>query len=128
MSTAIFEAKASGMATKNDALRDAFAVDDTVCHLMKRDQHTSALTVVKTLTSGYRIKFDDNRAESGLFRYASTELGFRDDWAEATHIGYGAESSLAVFAFIEGEKDTIDPDASSVYWSARIEKVANELT
>jgi hypothetical protein len=126
MSTAIFEAKASGMALKNDALREAFAIDSVVCKLLKRGEHTSVFTTVATLTSGYRVKFDDNRSESGLFRYASTSLSFRDDWAEATHIAYGVGSSLEVFAFLEEEKDSIDPDGSSVYWSARMVKLPNE--
>lgn len=125
MSTAIFEAKATGMATKNDALRGAFAIDSTVCKLLKRGEHTSAFSVVATLTSGYRVTFDDNRSESGLFRHASTNLAFRDDWAEATHVAYGVGASIEVFEFVPDEKDTIDPDASSVYWSARIVKLPN---
>lgn len=126
MSTAIFEAKANGMALKNDALREAFAIDNTVCYLLKRGENTSAFTSLGALTSGYRIKFDDNRSESGLFRYAYTTLTFRDTWAQCTHIAYGAGSSLEVYTFVDGEKDTIDPDGSSVYWSGRIVKLPNE--
>ena len=126
MSTAIFTAKASGMALKNDALRNAFAIDSVVCKLLKRSGHTQSFTTVATLTTGYRVKFDDNRSESGLFRYASTSLSFRDDWAEATHIAYGVGSSLEVFAIVPDEKDSIDPDGSSVYWSCRMVKIANE--
>ena len=126
MSTAIFTAKANGMAVKNDALRQAFAVDSVVCKLLKRGEHTSAFTTLATLTTGYRVKFDDNRSESGLFRYAYSTLTFRDTWAQCTHIAYGVGSSLEVYAFAEGEKDTIDPDGSSVYWSGRIVKVPNE--
>lgn len=126
MSTAIFEAKAGGMATKNDALRNAFALDSVVCKLLKRSEHSSSYTTVATLTTGYRVKFDDNRSESGLFRYANTDLTFRDDWAETTHIAYGVGSSIEVFAIIPEEKDSIDPDGSSVYWSARIAKLPNE--
>lgn len=126
MSTAIFNAKVSGMALKNDALRSAFAIDSVVCKLLKRGEHSSQFSTVATLTSGYRIKFDDNRSQSGLFRYATTSLTFRDDWAEATHVAYGVGSSLEVFEFVQDEKDTIDPDGSSVYWSGRIAKLPNE--
>lgn len=128
MSTSIFEAKANGMAIKNDALRDAFAIDGVRCFLLKRGENTKIFTNVGELTSGYRIKFDDDRSESGLFRHSTISLSFRDDWAEATHIGYGvpASSKIEVFEMVEDEKDSIDPDASSVYWSARITKVENE--
>lgn len=127
MSTAIFEAKASGMATKNDALRDAFAVDSIECYLLKRSEYSQAFTLVETLTNGYRVKFDDNRSESGLFRHATTDIeGFSDLWAEATHIAYGAANSIEVYEMIPEEKDAIDPDASSVYYSARIRRLANE--
>lgn len=132
MSTAIFEAKASGMALKNDALREAFAVDGVRCFLLKRGEHTSLWTSNAELTTGYRIKFDDNRSESGLFRHATTDLAFRDTWAETTAIGYGvpASSQVEVYQFAQGEggeeKDSIDPDGSSIYWSGRIVKLRNE--
>lgn len=126
MSTAIFEAKASGMALKNDALRQAFAIDSVVCKLLKRGENTSAFTTLATLTSGYRVKFDNNRSESGLFRHATTDLAFRDTWAQCTHIAYGVGSSIEVYEFAEGEKDNIDPDGSSVYWSGRIVRIPNE--
>jgi hypothetical protein len=126
MSTAVFQVKASGMAIKNDALREAFAVDSTRCFLLRRAEHSSTFTNLGELTSGHRLKFDDNRSESGLFRHASTDLSFRDTWAQVTHIAYGVGSSLEVFAFIVEEKDSIDPDASSVYWSGRVVKIANE--
>jgi hypothetical protein len=63
-----------------------------------------------------------------LFRHAATDLSFRDTWAETTHIGYGvpATSQIEVYALVDDEKDSIDPDASSVYWSARIVKIPNE--
>lgn len=130
MSTSIFEAKAAGMATKNDALRNAFAIDSVRCFWLKRGENTSAFVVVREVTAGYRVKFDDNRSESGLYREASTDLTLRDDWAETTHIGYGVGSSIEIYTFAESEggieKDTIDPDASSIYWSGRIVKSATE--
>jgi hypothetical protein len=130
MSTAIFEAKASGMATKNDALRDAFAIDAVRCFLLKRDEYSSIFVAVGSeLTSGYRVEFDDNRSLSGLLRYASTDLAFRNTWAASTHLGYGvpASSKIEVYEFsAEEPKDSIDPDGKSVYWSGRIIKVPNE--
>src|SRR5687767_708542 len=105
MSTTIFESKALGMATKNDALRDAFALDGVRCFLLKRTENSKVFTSLGELTTGYRVKFDDNRAESGLFRHATTTLSFRDTWAQATHIAYGvpkdvgATDELEVFLF-----------------------------
>jgi hypothetical protein len=129
MSTAIYEAKATGMAIKNDELRQAFALDDVRCFLLKRLENSSTWTQVAYLTSGYRVRFDDNRSESGLFRYATTDVDFRDDWIEATHVAYGVPDGngyMEVYAFLPEEKDSIDPDGTSVYWSGRIVKVKNE--
>ena len=126
MSTTIFEAKTSGMALKNNALRGAFAIDGTRCFLLKRGENTSAFTSLGELTTGYRVRFDDNRSESGLFRHATTTLSFRDTWAQCTNIAYGVGATLEVYEFAQAEKDSIDPDGSSVYWSGRIVKIPNE--
>lgn len=129
MSDAIFIARSSGMALKNDALRDAFALDGVRCFLLKREGQTKRYSSLVELTTGHRVKFDDSRAESGLFRYATTDLTFRDTWAQTSHIGYGVpddDTKIEVYSFADGEKDTIDPDGSSVYWAGRIVKVKNE--
>lgn len=134
MSTAIFEDIADAYADANNALRETFALDNVRCFLLKRGEHTSAFTSLGELTSGYRVKFDDNRSESGLFRHSTTTAAamatFRDVWAQASHIAYGVGASIEVFQFAETEtgpeKDSIDPDGSSVYWSGRIVKIPNE--
>lgn len=129
MSDAIFEAMAAARGMVNDALRDTFARSNVSCFLLKRGENTQALTLLRELTTGYRVKFDDNRSESGLFRYASVDVDdFRDDWASGTHIAYGVpdSSKIELYAFADGEKDTIDPDATSPFWSGRIVKVGNE--
>ena len=130
MSTAIYSAKAAAMAVKNDALRDAFALDGVRCFLLKRTgQSGTKYTNLLELTAGWRIKFDDNRAESGLFRYATTDIdAVRDIWAECTHIAYGVPSSaeIEIYAFADGEKDRIDPDGSSVYFAGRIVRLPQE--
>jgi len=131
MSTAIYNAKASAMAVKNDALRDAFALDGVRCFLLKRTgQSGTKYTNLGELTSGWRIKFDDNRAESGLFRYAVTDIdSIRDIWAEASHVAYGVpdgSEQIEVYNFADGEKDKVDPDGSSVYFAGRIVRLPQE--
>lgn len=118
----------AAMATVNDALRGVFANAGTRCFLLKWGEHTQAFTNIGELTAGYIVEFDDNRSESGLLRHATSTLTFRDDWAEATHVAYGVPQSsiLEVYAFVEGEKDTIDPDGFSNFWSGRIVKVKNK--
>ena len=68
--------------------------------------------------------FDENRAEGGLFRIATTASGFNDLWHQATHVGYGVpvSSAIEIFAFVEGEKDTVAPEAFSPFWSGRLVK------
>lgn len=130
MSDAIFQAKAAGMAVKNDALRDAFSLDGVRCFLLKHDGQTKRFIHTYEFVAGWRIKFDDNRAESGLFRYATTDIdSIRDIWAESSHIGYGVpdtSTNVEVYAFADGEKDRIDPDGSSVYFAGRIVRDAKE--
>lgn len=133
MSDAIANVKISGLALKNDALRNAFALDGVRCFLLKRSGNRQLLEILEELTSGYRVKFADNRSESGLFRYASIDLTFRDVWSQASHIAYGVPFenpstvfTLEVFNFEPLEKDAIDPDGSSVYWSGRIIKDPKE--
>jgi hypothetical protein len=125
MSDAIHSAKAGGLAIKQNALRDAFSLDGVRCFLLKRTgQSGTKYTNLLELTSGWRIKFDDNRAESGLFRYAVVDIdAVRDIWAETSHIGYGVPNSsgeVEVYNFADGEKDRIDPDGSSVYFAGRV--------
>jgi len=125
----VFAAKADGMAIKNDALRDAFALDGTRCFLLKRAGQTKAFSLIGSeLTSGFLVQFDENRSESGLFQYASSQA-FEDTWAQSTHVAYGVpddDDLIEVFEFVEGEKDTINPDGFSPFWSGRIRKVENE--
>jgi len=122
MSDAIVEAKTIGLGLKNDALRNAFARDGVRCFLLKRDGKTQRYESIVELTAGYRIKFDDNRAESGLFRYANPDESFRDNWSQCHAVAYGVpvSSVMEIYSFAQGEKDAIDPDGSSVYWAGRI--------
>lgn len=130
MSDANYIARSGGMATKNDALRDAFALDGVRCFLLKREGNTKRYRALVELKKGYRIKFDDNRANSGLFRYANVDIdAVRDIWAQTSHVAFGlpdAQGVVEVFSFADNEKDAIDPDGSSVYWAGRIVKVQNE--
>lgn len=130
MSDQIFNLKAGGLGIKNDALRDAFALDGVRCFLLKRDGQTKRFIPIAEILAGWRIKFDDNRAESGLFRKATTDIAaFRDSWASTSHIGYGVPGSAdegEVYKFADGEKDMIDPDGSSVYFAGRIIRVPEE--
>lgn len=134
MSNSIYAAKAGGLAFKNDALRDAFALDGVRCFLLKRDRQSKFHTPISEILNGWRIKFDDHRAESGLLRVATADIAeFRDIWASASHIGYGVPDDLGkieVYGFAKTadgiEKDAIDPDGSSVYFAGRIIRESNE--
>lgn len=125
MSDSIVNAKTSGLALKNDALRDAFARDGVRCFLLKHNGQTKKFATIQELLTGWRVKFDDNRSESGLFRHATVN-DFSDVWAETTHIAYGADAELEIYAFVDGEKDAINPDGSSVYWSSRVVRQPKE--
>lgn len=135
MSTAIYTAKASGMAIKNDALRDAFALDGVRCFLLKREGQTGTrYTSIAELTEGWRVKFDDNRADSGLLRCAVVDIdSFRDSWAECSLVAYGVpndDDEIEIYEFASSdagvEKDKIDPDGSSVYFAGRIVRLPQE--
>jgi len=121
MSDAIFAAKTSGLAIKNDALRDAFALDGIRCFLLKRSENSSAFTEIDELTAGYRVK-------DGVFTWADTEIDdVRDDWAATTHIAYGVpddDDEIEVYGL--DEKTTVDPDGSDVYWRANLIRLENE--
>lgn len=97
--------------------------------LLKRSEHSSVLVSNGELTADYFLEFDDNRAVSGLLRYATTTAAFRDTWAESSHVACGvpdASSKLEVFEFVVDEKDTIDPVGPSPFWSGRFVKLPNE--
>lgn len=129
MSDAIVNIKTNGLGLKNDALRGAFSRDGIRCFLLKKSGQTQKYIAVTELTSGYRIKFNDNRAESGLFRHATRTAGFRDLWAETHAVAYGVpndDDEIEVYSFVPNEKDSIDPDGSSVYWSGRIVREPTE--
>ena len=113
------------MARVNTVLADTFLPDGARIFLLKRGEHTGAFTSIVELTSGAFIEFDDNRAEGGLLRYATTS-SIANNWANATHVAYGTTSPLEVFEFVEGEKDTIEPTGSSPFYSGRIVKIPNE--
>lgn len=131
MSDEVFSLKAQAFAAKQDALRDIFGLDGNRVFLLKRDgQSGTKYTSLGELTSGVRIQFDNNRAESGLFRYAVADIdSFRDTWAETSHVAYGVpndDDEIEVYAFADGEKDRIDPDVSSVYFAGRIVRQPKE--
>lgn len=136
MSTAIYNAKAAAFAAKQDALRDVFGLDGNRVFLLKRDgQSGTKYTNLGELTSGVRIQFDNNRAESGLFRYAVVDIdSFRDTWAECSHVAYGVPNGsgeIEVYAWASSpetgvEKDRIDPDVSSIYFAGRIVRLPQE--
>lgn len=129
MSTALFQLKADAFAAKQDALRDVFALDGVRCVLLKRGGQTQGFTQLTELDDGYYFKFDDNRSQGGLFRYATSDIdGFRDIWAECHAIGYGVPDSagkIEVYEFAQDEKDIIDPDAASVYFAGRMIRTAD---
>lgn len=115
------------MGQVNTVLASTFLPSGTRIFLGKRSEHSGAWTSLGELTSGAFVQFDDNRSESGLFRYATTSA-FSDTWAQATHVFYGvpASSKIEVFEFAADEKDAIDPTGTSPFWSGRIVKVPNE--
>ena len=115
------------MAQVNTALASTFLPTGARVFLLKRSEHSGAYSSLGELPSGAFVEFDNNRAESGLFRYATTS-SFSDTWAQVTHIGYGvpASSRIEVFEFAEDEKDAIDPTGTSPFFSGRIIKVKNE--
>jgi hypothetical protein len=117
------------MSKVNTALAPVFLPEGARCFLAKRGEHTSEFSLVGSeLTSGWFIEFDDNRAQSGLFRYATTSA-FADTWAQATHVLYGVpndDDEIEVFEFAEDEKDAIDPTGTSPFWSGRIVRIPEE--
>lgn len=121
MSDAIFEAKCGGLSLKNDALRDAFALDGVRCFLLKRGENKSLFTKIVEITAGFRVK-------DGVFTWADTEIeDVRDDWTAATHIAYGVpneDDEIEVYGM--EEKTTVDPDGSDVYWRCDLDRLENE--
>lgn len=118
MSTAIFEAKAGGMAIKNDALRDAFYIDGTRLFLLKKEGQTQRFTLVAEITTGWYCKWNEFR-ERMTFRLASTSSGLADQIAQTSYIGYGvpnASEQVDVFSISFEQRDRVPPNASSVYW------------
>jgi hypothetical protein len=120
----------AAMVRVNSALAPVLLPEGSRCFLLKRGENTSVFSLVGSeLTEGWFIDFDENRSESGLFSYATTDEDFRDDWAQVTHVAYGVpddDDEIEIYAFAENEKDTIDPTGTSPFFSGRIVKEANE--
>jgi hypothetical protein len=119
----------NAMAQVNNALQP-LASPGRRCFLLKREGQTKRYAVVGSeLTSGFRMEFDDNRTESGLLRYASSDTSFADDWFQSTHVGYGVpndDGEVDVYEFVEEEKDSIPPSMFSPFWSGRVNRLRNE--
>jgi len=129
MSTVIANIQFAGFAQKNTILQQTRQLDGTRCFLLKREGQTKRYEQNGELTSGYYVRFDDNRSEGGLFRYTTTDVAtFRDTWAETHAIAYGVPASglLEIYNFAEGEKDKIDPSLGSVYFAARLIRVPEQ--
>lgn len=131
----LFNLEAEAYAFTNDVLRDINAVGQTRCFLLKRDGQTKQFIHVYEFTTGHRLAFDGNRAEGGLFEYATIDIdGFRDLWALGSHIGYGVPAyntllnadAVEVYLIVPDEKDQIDPDGSSVYFAGRLVREGQE--
>jgi hypothetical protein len=135
MSDAIFEAKAAGLATKNDALRSALGRSGLRLFFLKRGQNTSVFAVVTEVTAGWDMKDDSYRGMRKL-RIATIDESFSDLVAQTSHFASGVpvEGPSDVFKM---EVFAIDPDRIDVtpplgrgkngsYWNIAGTKVANE--
>ncbi len=128
MSDTIFEAKANGLAQKNDALRIALGRDNVRMFLLKRDGQTKAFVSIAEVTVGWQVKFNEYRGQMA-FRVATIDDDFADDIAQASYIGYGVpddDDEIEVFSIDPDRRDVIAPTGSSVYWKVYAAKVANE--
>lgn len=117
------------MRTLNTALTQAFAADGTRCFLLRRAGETQKFVVIEELTIGFWMEYDNYREQS-RFEYATTETGFRDKFARATHIAHGvpdAGGMLEIFKLnIDPQRDTIDPNGANPFWKMFVVKLKTE--
>lgn len=128
MSDAIIEAKTSGMAAKNNALRDAFDPDGKVYYLLRRAGETSRFTVVTELLGGHDLKWNEYRGQTRL-RIATMAPEMNDLVAITSHFAAGvpdAEGKIEVFVVSDDQVDRVAPDGKSVYWKLYGTKVPSE--
>jgi hypothetical protein len=106
-------------------MTNAFAADSTRCFLLRKRQHAGGYESILEVTSGFFSEWSSYR-EQTRFSFATTDSAFENSFARATHIAYGAGSSLDVFAIAEDQRDKIFPDGTSPEFKAFGTRVTNE--
>lgn len=104
-------AKIEAQTEKFNARRDP----SLACFLLKRTEFSASWSAVE-VTSGFFSEWNNYR-EQTQFSFATTDTDFRDEFAKATHIAYGA-ATLDVFEIQDDAKDKIFPDGTSPFYKA----------
>ena len=111
-------------ATRMAQIFDSKRASGLLCYLLKRTEHSSTLASLGQLTSGWFVEFSEIRGAVKF--YYATSSTVTDTWARATHFAYGTGSSLEVFEFVIEEKDDINPDGKSPFWTSSAVRLDNE--
>jgi hypothetical protein len=120
MSTAIYNEMAAGMNLLNTELTNAFARDGIRCFLLRRGENSGSLNSIREVENGFFSVWNAYR-EQTQFEFATTDETFADDFAQATHIGYGVpddDGEIEVFEISADARDRITPDGVSPFFKA----------
>lgn len=116
----------TGMATLNNALRQAFLPTGSRLFLLSQAADSGLKwTVIAELTSGWIVEFSEYRQQFKLL-YAATDSGFADLIVKTSFIAYGvpdADSALEVFSIDPERRDIIPPTGTNAQWKVYVDKV-----
>lgn len=130
MSDSVYSTISDALSKVNDTIRGVFARDGAVCVLLARREHRGDFVKVRELTSGFFAEYGEKGLREDIYLdCAETDEDFQDDWARATHVGYGVpdcNNDVFVYAFDAEQKDRTGPDALSPTYKAFLARVPNE--